>query len=121
MDKQTESLAREKFETWMKSRDCKPVAWLKDAYWEVWQACCANSPELPDGWIKCSERMPADCQTVLCNNMLTEFSGIPFIADYVGIFELHDGTRYEAGFYINRTPQTVTHWMPLPPPPTTEK
>ncbi|ERK06071.1 hypothetical protein L580_2755 [Serratia fonticola AU-P3(3)] len=81
----------------------------------------ANSPELPDGWIKCSERMPADCQTVLCNNMLTELSGIPFIADYVGMFELHDGTRYEAGFYINRTPQTVTHWMPLPAPPTTEK
>lgn len=80
-----------------------------------------NSPELPDGWIACAERMPADCQTVLCNNMLTELSGIPFIADYVGMFELYDGTRYEAGFYINRTPQTVTHWQPLPAPPTTEK
>ena len=80
-----------------------------------------NFPAIPDGWIPCAERMPADCQTVLCNNMLTELSGIPFIADYVGMFELHDGTRYEAGFYINRTPQTVTHWMALPAPPATEK
>ncbi|EPR2301382.1 DUF551 domain-containing protein [Yersinia enterocolitica] len=77
-----------------------------------------NIPEnIPQGWIKCSDQMPEDCQTVLCNNMLTELSGIPFIADYVGMFDLHDGTRYEAGFYVNRTPQTVTHWMPLPAAP----
>lgn len=80
------------------------------------------TPQLnsPQGWIKCSDQMPEDCQTVLCNNMLTELSGIPFIADYVGMFDLHDGTRYEAGFYVNRTPQTVTHWMPLPPAPEKE-
>ncbi|HDW8052717.1 TPA: DUF551 domain-containing protein [Yersinia enterocolitica] len=77
-----------------------------------------NIPEnIPQGWIKCSDQMPEDCQTVLCNNMLTELSGIPFIADYVGMFDLHDGTRYEAGFYVNRTPQTVTHWMTLPAAP----
>ncbi|HBE9089601.1 TPA: DUF551 domain-containing protein [Serratia fonticola] len=96
------------------------ISHLSNAF-EAVELAPANSPELPDGWIKCSERMPADCQTVLCNNMLTELSGIPFIADYVGMFELHDGTRYEAGFYINRIPQTVTHWMVLPTPPTTEK
>ncbi|HGH0633663.1 TPA: DUF551 domain-containing protein [Yersinia enterocolitica] len=79
-----------------------------------------NSPEIPEGWIKCSDQMPEDCQTVLCNNMLTELSGIPFIADYVGMFDLHDGTRYEAGFYVNRTPQTVTNWMPLPAAPESE-
>ncbi|EMG5775194.1 DUF551 domain-containing protein, partial [Yersinia enterocolitica] len=78
-----------------------------------------EAPQLnsPQGWIKCSDQMPEDCQTVLCNNMLTELSGIPFIADYVGMFDLHDGTRYEAGFYVNRTPQTVTHWMTLPAAP----
>lgn len=80
-----------------------------------------NIPEnIPQGWIKCCDQMPEDCQTVLCNNMLTELSGIPFIADYVGMFDLHDGTRYEAGFYVNRTPQTVTHWMPLPAAPEKE-
>ncbi|MGE4944365.1 DUF551 domain-containing protein [Yersinia enterocolitica] len=94
----------------------------------IWQAMLAAAPEpqnqqqnipenIPQGWIKCSDQMPEDCQTVLCNNMLTELSGIPFIADYVGMFDLHDGTRYEAGFYVNRTPQTVTHWMPLPAAP----
>lgn len=76
-----------------------------------------NSPEIPDGWIACSERMPADTQTVLCSNLLTELSGIPFIADYVGAFQLYDGTKYESGFYINRERQTVTHWMPLPAAP----
>ncbi|MDN0088360.1 DUF551 domain-containing protein [Yersinia nurmii] len=81
-----------------------------------------TTPQLnsPQGWIKCSDQMPEDCQTVLCNNMLTELSGIPFIADYVGMFDLHDGTRYEAGFYVNRTPQTVTNWMPLPAAPEKE-
>lgn len=76
-----------------------------------------NSQVPLGSWIKCSDQMPEDCQTVLCNNMLTELSGIPFIADYVGMFDLHDGTRYEAGFYVNRTPQTVTHWMTLPAAP----
>ena len=73
--------------------------------------------KLADGWIACSERMPVDTQTVLCSNLLTELSGIPFIADYVGEFQLYDGTKYESGFYINRELQTVTHWMPLPAAP----
>ncbi|HHP2743062.1 TPA: hypothetical protein ACSAFW_004509 [Yersinia enterocolitica] len=30
--------SREEFHKWLESRDCKPVAWLKDAYWEVWKA-----------------------------------------------------------------------------------
>lgn len=30
--------SREEFEKWLKSRDCNPVAWLKDAHWEVWKA-----------------------------------------------------------------------------------
>lgn len=80
-----------------------------------------NYPETPDGWVACSERMPTDCQAVLCSNLLTELSGIPFIADYVGMFELYDGTKYESGFYVNRELQAVTHWMPLPAAPKQEK
>ncbi|HEI9848866.1 TPA: DUF551 domain-containing protein [Serratia marcescens] len=90
-----------------------------------WNACRAamlaqpvsSGYALPEGWIACSERMPVDTQTVLCSNLLTELSGIPFIADYVGEFQLYDGTKYESGFYINRELQTVTHWMPLPAAP----
>ncbi|HFF1620531.1 TPA: hypothetical protein ACGBIE_002531 [Yersinia enterocolitica] len=43
--------SREEFEKWLESRDCNPVAWLKDAYWEVWQASreslVVELPELP--------------------------------------------------------------------------
>lgn len=72
-------------------------------------------------WIACSERMPTDCQTVLCSNLLTELSGTPFIADYIEEFQIGDGTKYESGFYINRKPQTVIHWMPIPATPKPEK
>ncbi|HFH3797389.1 TPA: hypothetical protein ACGJ08_004788 [Yersinia enterocolitica] len=30
--------SRKEFEAWLKSRDCNPVGWLKDEYWEVWKA-----------------------------------------------------------------------------------
>lgn len=76
---------------------------------------------VPQAWVACSERMPDDCQPVICSNLLTEMSGIPFIADYVEGFQLDNGIKYESGFYINRTPQTVLHWMPIPAPPKSEK
>lgn len=34
--------SREEFHKWLESRDCNPVAWLKDAYWEVWKASREN-------------------------------------------------------------------------------
>lgn len=41
--------SHEAFEKWLESRDCNPVAWLKDAYWEVWQASRKSIVvELPD-------------------------------------------------------------------------
>ncbi|PHZ29643.1 hypothetical protein [Yersinia mollaretii] len=30
--------SRKGFEAWLKSRDCNPVGWLKDEYWEVWKS-----------------------------------------------------------------------------------
>ncbi|MCB5318652.1 hypothetical protein LH413_14245 [Yersinia massiliensis] len=52
--------SREAFETWLESRDCNPVAWLKDAYWEVWKASRESLVvELPEiygnGVPKCDE------------------------------------------------------------------
>lgn len=32
------TISREDFHRWLESRDCNPVAWLKDAYLEVWKA-----------------------------------------------------------------------------------
>ncbi|WP_154393022.1 DUF551 domain-containing protein, partial [Yersinia enterocolitica] len=43
----------------------------------VYLAPQLNSQVPLGSWIKCSDQMPEDCQTVLCNNMLTELSGIP--------------------------------------------
>ncbi|ATM86707.1 hypothetical protein [Yersinia frederiksenii] len=52
--------SREEFEAWLESRDCNPVAWLKDAYWEVWKASRESLVvELPEiygnGVPKCDE------------------------------------------------------------------
>ncbi|WP_308530045.1 DUF551 domain-containing protein [Serratia liquefaciens] len=113
---------REEFEKWFNEEMVLHISTSNETVvrlmWKAWQASRVNSPEIPDGWIACSERMPADTQTVLCSNLLTDLSGIPFIADYVVKFALHDGTEYETGFYIGRTAQTVTHWRPLPSMPT---
>lgn len=71
-----------------------------------------------EGWIKCSERMPEDCETVLCHNNSTMLSGVPFIADFVECFHDEYGRRMaDTGFYIGRELVPVTHWQPLPEPP----
>lgn len=41
--------SREEFYKWLESRDCNPVAWLKDAYWEVWKAS-RGSVEVDIDW-----------------------------------------------------------------------
>lgn len=77
-----------------------------------------NSPVIPDGWIKCSERLPEDGQTVLCHNTMTLLSGIPFIADYLEEFQDRLGNKMaDTGFYVGRELNGVTHWMPLPAAP----
>lgn len=81
----------------------------------------ANSPAIPDGWVKCSDRMPKDCQTVLCHNELTLLSEIPFVADYVEGFEYRDGSKVcETGFYQGCDLTPVTFWKTLPAAPKPE-
>ncbi|QDL30736.1 DUF551 domain-containing protein [Serratia liquefaciens] len=113
---------REEFEEWFNEEMVLHIsasnATVVRLMWKAWQASRMNSPWKQNFWVPCIERMPADSQTVLCGNLLTDLSGIPFIADYVVKFSLHDGTEYETGFYIGRTAQMVTHWQPLPSMPT---
>lgn len=70
-----------------------------------------NSPAIPDGWVACSDRMPAKGQEVLCTDQFENYEtalydtgyipGPPFFATAAGEFH-------------------PTHWMPLPAAPQQE-
>jgi len=61
-------------------------------------------------WIKCSEKIPNDTEFVLCIEKRAAYGtyGQPFVC-------WHDGDGWVGK--TNYRP-TVTHWMPLPEPPT---
>ena len=61
-------------------------------------------------WIKCSERLPDNTEFVLCIEKRSGYGtyGQPFVC-------WHDGDGWVGK--TNYRP-TVTHWMPLPEPPT---
>lgn len=65
-----------------------------------------NSPVTPDGWISCSERMPAQNDWVLIYSKHAEYLAGQVQGEYV---ELNDGTLSWLG--------SALHWMPLPEPP----
>ncbi|ALX94861.1 hypothetical protein AV650_15455 [Serratia fonticola] len=71
-----------------------------------------NSPELPDSWIPCAERMPPDGEDVVC---ATEFFGPGDWRRKVGHY------RQNGEWRIYGASWTPSHWQPLPAPPTTEK
>ncbi|EAY8155488.1 DUF551 domain-containing protein [Salmonella enterica] len=65
-----------------------------------------NSPVIPDGWISCSERMPAQDDWVLLYSKYGEYLAGQVQGEYV---ELNDGTLSWLG--------AALHWMLLPEPP----
>lgn len=68
-----------------------------------------NSPVIPDGWISCSERMPAQDDWVLIYSKYGEYLAGQVQGEYV---ELNDGTLSWLGVAL--------HWMPLPAAPEPE-
>ncbi|MFS9803454.1 ead/Ea22-like family protein [Salmonella enterica] len=68
-----------------------------------------NSPVTPDGWISCSERMPAQDDWVLIYSKYGEYLAGQVQGEYV---ELNDGTLSWLG--------AALHWMLLPEPPQQE-
>ncbi|EBB3993870.1 DUF551 domain-containing protein [Salmonella enterica] len=69
-------------------------------------ALAGNSPVTPDGWISCSERMPAQDDWVLIYSKYGEYLAGQVQGEYV---ELNDGTLSWLW--------SALHWMPLPEPP----
>ncbi|EBO0940297.1 DUF550 domain-containing protein [Salmonella enterica subsp. enterica serovar Amager] len=65
-----------------------------------------SSPVTQDGWISCSERMPAQDDWVLIYSKHGEYLAGQVQGEYV---ELNDGTLSWLG--------SALHWMPLPEPP----
>ncbi|ENM0665547.1 DUF551 domain-containing protein [Escherichia coli] len=65
-----------------------------------------NSPVTPDGWISCSERMPAQDDWILIYSKHGEYMAGQVQEEYV---ELSDGTLSWLGNSL--------FWMPLPEPP----
>ncbi|HIA7454348.1 TPA: DUF551 domain-containing protein, partial [Escherichia coli] len=81
--------------------------------WLAWQAraelgrsLAVNSPVTPDGWISCSERMPAQDDWILIYSKHGEYMAGQVQGEYV---ELSDGTLSWLG--------NALYWMPLPEPP----
>lgn len=85
---------------------------MKIAVVPLYRESMPNSPELPDGWIKCSERMPPDGEDVVC---AAEFFGPGDWRRKVG------HSRKNGEWRVYGASWTPSHWQPLPPPPTTEK
>ncbi|EFH4437451.1 hypothetical protein HMPREF9548_04202 [Escherichia coli MS 182-1] len=87
---------------WPEPKDGEPRLHIKEP---------GNSPVIPDSWISCSERMPDDGQHViiLCDGAFVLY------AQYRN-GEFFDVVRNGEEFFETQS-RNVTHWMPLPEPP----
>ncbi len=102
--------------------DDHPLLW---SYNNGWNACRAamlaqpvsggytlNSPEIPDGWVACSEQMPDDEQECLVQTH-SGFRYVSFYDEHSGLFyDMRGGNQVDCVEHI-----LVTHWMPLPAAP----
>lgn len=102
------------FDEWLEIRGNKPLGWVKDAMRESYDACRAamlqagNSPVIPDGWVKCSERMPEEYDFEIW--IFSPTKGVNHSFGYDG---------YDLSFSDEESYSTisdVTHWMPIARP-----
>ncbi|MEX9500235.1 dATP/dGTP pyrophosphohydrolase domain-containing protein [Escherichia coli] len=82
---------------WPEPKDSEPRLHIKEP---------GNSPVTPDGWISCSEQMPAQDDWILIYSKHGEYMAGQVQGEYV---ELSDGTLSWLG--------NALYWMPLPEPP----
>lgn len=76
-----------------------------------------NSPVIPDGWIKCSDRLPDPDIYVQASNGVWVGIGRYSDSEYL---ESDEHWQDEHGEFIDLIHFPVTHWMPLPTPPAPE-
>lgn len=104
--------------------DAKPIGYFRDdarAVFRVWPTKSDDcnvpvyttppAPSAPDGWIKCSDRMPEEAEknyqvVALCSKKYDE-------GNYIG----EQKTTIVQDWVIRRFPHGFTHWMPLPAAP----
>ena len=79
---------------------------LKECFYEALKVAMRNYPVIPDSWISCSERMPAQDDWILIYSKHGEYMAGQVQGEYV---ELSDGTLSWLG--------NALFWMPLPEPP----
>lgn len=77
----------------------------------VSQGYTLNSPETPDGWIACEDRMPEPNTYVQVSNGVWVGIGMYNDADH---FEDDERWQDEHNEFIDLLHHPVTHWMPLP-------
>lgn len=83
-----------------------------------WYDCKAEDMRLvgaPDGWIRCSDRMPRNYDTVLL--AILSKNGYDEPAYYVTIGCVKNKTEFDCYVGDICDGEKVTHWMPLPNPP----
>ena len=108
------STEREKFEEWFIGHtgwgpDDFPGDYVLDVCYEAWQASReALKAEEEGAWIACSERMPEENPEI---EVLACFTGGDISTLYYS-----DG-RWDDAYGICPIRQDVTHWQPLPAPP----
>lgn len=79
---------------------------LKGCFYEALKVAMRNYPVTPDGWISCSDRMPAQDDWILIYSKHGEYMAGQVQGEYV---ELSDGTLSWLG--------NALFWTPLPEPP----
>ncbi|HFL9808214.1 TPA: ead/Ea22-like family protein [Escherichia coli] len=100
------------FEQWLEQQhdkidvDCGCVSTEMFMHWIRVAYEAGNYPVTPDGWISCSERMPAQDDWILIYSKHGEYMAGQVQGEYV---ELSDGTLSWLG--------NALYWMPLPEPP----
>ncbi|MCV5557069.1 dATP/dGTP pyrophosphohydrolase domain-containing protein [Escherichia coli] len=87
---------------WPEPKDGEPRLHIKEP---------GNSPVTPDDWISCSELMPEDGQHVI---ILCDGAFVLYAQYRDG--EFFDVVRNGEEFFETQS-RNVTHWMPLPEPP----